>query len=339
MLTRSMRDKHLALTQTIESTIYYFGFNFLDPVVGGDSERARRLRLAISIAVNLEEYIAIFNNGRGRAAQSPIPPGIFGHLEGEQGTNPYVYDWRDKKAVRRSLREAKQLMVEAGYPGGIDPKTGHALVLNYDVSMTGNPDEKGQLDWMRKQFAKLGIDLNVEATQYNRFQEKMRYGKAQIFYWGWHADYPDPENFLNLLYGPNSKAKFGGENATNYHNAEYDALFEQMKNRPNDVQRQQLIAKMVAILRHDAPWIWGVNSEMLTLSQQWVSTTKPNAFSYNTLKYLVMDVPLRQQLRDKWNQAVFWPLGFIALLLLVIFIPLVWMYRQKEQQTALRVKT
>jgi oligopeptide transport system substrate-binding protein len=70
-------------------------------------------------------------------------------------------------------------------------------------------------NWMRKQFAKLGIELVVRATDYNRFQEKMRKGTAQVFMWGWNADYPDPENFFFLLYGPNRKVD-GGENAANY---------------------------------------------------------------------------------------------------------------------------
>lgn len=337
-LTPVMHDKKINLTQAMESTIFYLGFNMRDPVVGGKSERARKLRLAISIAVNMDEYIAIFYNGRGRAAQGPIPPGILGNNEGPSGINPYVYQWHNNKAVRRPLREAKRWLNAAGYKNGIDPETGKALVLNYDIAMTTRPDEKAQLDWMRKQFALIGIDLNLRATEYNRFQEKMRYGNAQIFYWGWSADYPDPENFLNLLYGPNSKVVYGGENAANYHNAKYDHLFELMRNRPNDDQRKKLIAEMLSIARHDAPWIWGINTEMFSLSQQWVNSVKPNAFSYNTLKYMTVDEPLRNQLRQQWNQAVFRPLILLFFVVVLSMFPLVWIYRQQEKQGALRRK-
>ena len=106
-------------------------------------------------------------------------------------------------------------------------RTGAPLVLYYD-SMTGGGSNP-QFDWMRRQLAKLGVQLDVRATDYNRFQDKMRRGSAQIFFWGWNADYPDAENFLFLLYGPNAKAKTGGENAANYDSPEYDKLFEQMK--------------------------------------------------------------------------------------------------------------
>jgi oligopeptide transport system substrate-binding protein len=51
----------------------------------------------------------------------------------------------------------------------------------------------------------------IRATDYNRFREKMREGTGQMFFWGWNADYPDPENFLFLLYGPNGKVEAGGK--------------------------------------------------------------------------------------------------------------------------------
>lgn len=228
-------------------------------------------------------------------------------------------------------------MIEAGYPGGIDPKTGNPLILHYDVTSSGGPGDKSLFDWMRKQFAKIGIDLNVRATLYNRFQEKMRTGETQIFSWGWVADYPDPENFLFQLYGGNGKVKFGGENAANYENPEFDRLFNLMKNRENDSQRQQLIDAMVNIVRHDAPWIWGINPEEFVLSQSWVSHVKPNAMTYGTLKYTAINVAKRNTLRQAWNQPIFWPLGLLFLLFLVLILPLVIAYHKKEKQPAKRI--
>jgi oligopeptide transport system substrate-binding protein len=228
------------------------GFNMRDPVVGGDAERARLLRQAIAIAVDYEEYIAIFANGRGVPAQGPLPPGIFGYREGEAGLNPTVYRWQQGQAVRRTLAEARELLAQAGYAEGRDPATGQALSLNFEAVASG-PDDKARLNWLRKQFAKLGIELVVRATDYNRFQEKMRQGTGQIYTWGWNADYPDPENFLFLLYGPNSKMAGEGENASNYANPEFDARFERMKNLDDGPERQALIDEMIAIARHDGP--------------------------------------------------------------------------------------
>lgn len=336
ILSQEMVDKKLHLTQTLEPYIYYMGFNMLDNVVGGNSERARKLRQAISIAVNYDENIAIFYNGRGVSAQGPIPPGIYGYKEGKEGINPYVYEWKNNAQQRRDLTDAIKLMKEAGYPGGIDPKTGKALILHYDVTTKGGPEDKSMLDWMRKQFASIGIDLNIRATLYNRFQEKMRIGNAQIYSWGWNADYPDPENFLFQLYSKNGKVKYGGENASNYANPEFDRLFDLMKNRGNDEYRQKYIDRMIEIVRRDAPWIWGMHPEDFILSQSWVANAKPNAIALGTLKYTSINIAERNKLRNAWNQPVFWPLILIFLLLLALMLPLVLAYRKKEKQPAKR---
>lgn len=339
LLTATMRNQNLRLQRTIDPSIYYLGFNMLDPVVGGTSKRARYLRQALSIAINYDEFISIFFNGRGQAAQGPLPPGIFGYREGKEGINPLVYRWDavQQRAVRRPLSTAKKLLKAAGYNNGIDPATGKPLILHYDVAITGGPDDKAQLEWMRKQFAQLGIDLNIRATQYNRFQEKMRSGNAQIFYWGWNADYPDPENFLFQLYGANGKVAYGGENAANYHNPKYDALFEQMKNRNNDAKRQQIIDSILTLLRYDAPWIWGVNTETFILTQQWVTPAKPNTISLGQLKYVDLDVACRNYYRALWNQPIFWPVLFFILFLVCTFLPLVRMYKEREKGSVRRM--
>ena len=252
--------------------------------MGGASERARLLRRAISIAVDYEEFISIFANGRGVAAQSPIPPGIFGNKPGAEGVNQYVYEADGGKPRRRSIAEANRLLAQAGYPGGRDEETGESLILYFDTTATG-PDDKARLNWYRKQFAKLGIQLVIRATDYNRFQDKMLKGTAQIFAWGWNADYPDPENFLFLFLTKNSKVEHGGENSANYQNPEYDALFDRMKHMDNGPERQAIIDEMVEILRQDAPWLWGFHPKSYSLFHSWYRNVKPNLMSDNTLKY------------------------------------------------------
>jgi oligopeptide transport system substrate-binding protein len=335
-LTPLMQSRGMRLRTAVDPTIYYLGFNMLDSVVGGASARARLLRQAISIAINYDENIAIFLNGRGKTAFGPIPPGMFGFHEGALGINPYVYRWDGRAAKRRPLSDAKALMKQAGFPGGINPKTHQPLMLHYDLASSGGPDDKAELDWMRKQLARIGIALDIRATSYNQFQEKMRNGNAQFFKWGWNADYPDPENFLFLLYGANGQVRHGGENAANYANKTYDRLFNLMKNRNNDAKRMQLIDKMVAIVRHDAPWVWGVHSETLVLSQQWVSPTKPNAMAGNTLKYVGIDAKKRAALRSAWNAPIFWPIALFFLLCLLLLLPFVWSYYKKQQRHAPR---
>ncbi len=329
-LTDGMREKGITLTTAVTTSIYYTGFNMIDPVVGGEEDRARKLRRAIAIAVDFEEFISIFANGRGIAAQGPIPPGIFGHVSGPAGINSYVYDWVDGRPRRKPIEEARRLLAEAGYADGNDARTGRPLTLFFDATATG-PDDKARMDWMRKQFAKLDIQLVIRATDYNRFQEKMRKGTAQIFQWGWNADYPDPENFLFLLYGPNGKVRHGGENAANFHNAEFDRLFEQMKNMDDGPARKAIIQRTVDIARRDAPWLWGYHPKAFSLHHDWYANAKPNLMANNTLKYRRVDALLRQQKRRAWNQPVLWPLYIGAGVLLVSLVPAFLSYRRRQR--------
>ena len=332
-LTDPMIEKGIRLNTAVTSSVFYMGFNMLDPVVGGDSESARLLRRAISIAVDYEEYISIFNNGRGVAAQGPIPPGIFGNREGADGVNRYVYELTEDKIRRKAIEQARDLMKQAGYPEGRDLNTGKSLILYYDTTSSG-PDGKARLNWMRKQFAKLGVELVIRSSDYNRFQEKMREGTGQIFIWGWNADYPDPENFLFLLYGPNGKVEHGGENAANYSNPEFDRLFVQMKNMENSPQRQLIIDRLVEIARRDAPWAWGFFPKAFSLSHAWYGNVKPNLMANNTLKYKWIDARLRERQRVLWNPPVVWPLLLLMVLLLLSAVPAVLLYRRRERSAA-----
>jgi oligopeptide transport system substrate-binding protein len=332
-LSDEMIARDIRLNTSVAPSVMYMGFNMLDPTVGGRSERARKLRLAISIAIDQEEFISVFQNGRGVPAMHPIPPGIFGYRGDQAGINPQVYDWVDGKPQRKSVDEARRLLAEAGYPGGRDAKTGEPLVVNLDTTGSGMGD-KSTIDWLTKQFRKLDVQLVVRATDYNRFQDKIRKGNAQLFYWGWNADYPDPENFLFLLYGAQGKVKSQGENAANYENAEYDRLFERMKAMPDSPERQAIIEHMLAILQHDAPWVWGFYEKAYALQHGWLHNRKPGKIIRNTLKYQRIDVAVREQRRAEWNRPVLWPMIFVAFFGGLIVAPAVIHYRRRERAGA-----
>ncbi len=333
-LTAALKEKQVRLLTAPSPSTRYYAFNMLDEVVGSYDEKKRKLRQAISIVLNQEEFLQIFANGRGIAAQGPIPPSIFGHQEGKEGINPIVYEWDDQmqRPRRKSLEQAKQLLAEAGYPGGKDP-SGKPLVLFFDTAAVGAAAAP-QLDWLRKQFAALDIQLQIRATDYNRFQEKVLKGNFQILEWGWNADYPDPENFLFLLYGPNGKVKAQGENAANYENPRFDALFRQVENMANSPQRAALIHEMVTIAREDAPWAWGHHPVGFGLYHSWYHNAKPMAFGRNTLKYKRIETAERDAQRVAWNQPVTTPLWIALAVAIVSAIPAtISLYRRERGVT------
>jgi len=336
-LTPEMQDRGIRLVTSVAPTTFYLAFNFNDAVVGGGKgdarahERARRLRQAVSIAMDWEEFISIFANGRGIAGMGPLPPGIFGYREEAGGYNPVVYDWVDGRPKRKSIEAARRLLAEAGYPDGRDAKTGQPLVLYLDTTERG-PEDAARLAWYRRQFAKIDLQLEIRPTDWNRFQEKIRLGNTQMFSLGWHADYPDPENFMFLLYGPNGTQD--GENKARYQNPEFDRLFDEMKNMESGPRRHAIIDRMVKMVREDAPWVWGYHPKDYALSHAWVRIGKPNQIARNTFKYVRVDPVLRERRREEWNRPVVWPLGLILLVLLLASAPAYVSYRRRERMAA-----
>ncbi|MEJ6005311.1 ABC transporter substrate-binding protein [Paucibacter sp. AS339] len=317
---KSFDERGFKFPVDVDISSWYIGFNWLDPVVGRGATpqqrvRNRKLRQALSIAIDWEEgYGRIFRNKGGVAAHGPVPPGVFGSREGLPGQfNPITHEMVAGKVQRRSIEQARALMVEAGYPEGRDAKTGKPLVLSYDYQRVMRPELKAETDWMVRQFAKLGVQLEVRATDYNQFQEKVLKGKHQVFWWGWFADYPDAENFLFLLYGPNSKSRFEGENTANYDNPEYDQLYQRMQTLDDGPEKQRVIDQMVAIAREDSPWAWGYWPFVGMAYQSWLYNGKPSIVVRDALRYARIDAKERSRKIRDWNHPVWWPLLILVL--------------------------
>ncbi|MBK6854094.1 MAG: ABC transporter substrate-binding protein [Burkholderiales bacterium] len=337
---REYLDKGFRLDTRSDVNSYFIAFNMMDPTLGDGATpeqgaRNRKLRQAISIAIDWEEYSKVFPKKAGDTAMSPLPKGIFGSREGEPGVvNPVTHTVVDGKPQRRSLDEAKKLMVEAGYPNGRDVSTGKPLTLNYDVYFPATPERKPEIDWVVRQFAKLDIQLEVRATDNNQFQDKVRKGKYQVFWLGWNADYPDAENFLFLLYGPNGKTKYDGENTSNFANPEYDRLFTQMKSLDDGPEKQKLVDAMVQIAQVDAPWTMGFFPHASAAVQRWVHNSKPAILVRDQGRYLRLDVKDRMASIQSWNHPVWWPI--VAVLVAVAgFVVLAWRsLRRRERMNA-----
>lgn len=332
-LSEEMQSHDLNISKDVKPNIYYIGFNMKDPVVGGYTEEKRKLRQALSIAFAEEEYVDIFYKGNGIVAQSPVPPGIPGFKEGESGINPYVFDWVDSKPHRKPIEYAKKLLAEAGYPNGRDAKTGEPLRIYFDVQSQASSNSSQ--DWQRRQFEKLGVQLEFRPSDWNRFREKLLTGNTQIYSHGWLADYPDPENFLFLLYGPESPllCNCDGANNSNYANDEYDDLFRKMRVMNPGPERDEIVAQMLEILRRDAVWLSGWHSLDYYLNNPWIYNTKRHGISKTALKYLRLDTEMRKQKQLEWNQPVVWPIGVLGVIVILLALPAVRAYRRRQNMT------
>jgi ABC-type transport system substrate-binding protein len=317
-LSPAMAGKGMRLLTDIRTMLWWTAFNFKDDVVGGLAPERFKLRQAISIALDYNEHLDVFFNGRGLAAQGPIPPGIYGYRAGEAGTNPFTDVWDPIRAkhVRQPIEEARQLMVEAGYPDGLTPD-GQPLTLYLDHAAGLDPQFRSRFQWMQRGLDRIGIKLKERGTDLSRFRAKRNSGEWQISSSGWLADYPDPENFLFLFYGPNGKVDHGGPNTCNYASEEFDELFRQLETMNNGPERMALIDRAMHVIQRDAPAVWQFYPVSFSLAHQWYHNFKPHQMSYSTVRFRRIDAATRVRFQAAWNRPR-WEIVAGALAVLVV---------------------
>ena len=164
----------------------------------------------------------------------------------------------------------------------------------------------------------IGVRDVSRTYRYNVYQDKLNSGDYQFSYYGWNPDYPDPENFLFLLYGPN---KGPGPNAARYANPEYDRLFAQVRSMEDTPARMALIRRMRAIAEEDCPWIFGQHDESYAITHAWLFNVKPHPIALDTPIYDRVDGPLRARRQAAWNRPNYWPAIGTALFLIVGSLP------------------
>jgi len=289
-LSKKYEKRGVRLFRDTEPATFYMVFNMEDPVVG----KNRKLRQAISTAYNETRANDIFSNGVNVKAEQLLPPGVVGHQAGFK--NPYRTE---------NVLQAKQLMAEAGYPDGIDPKTGQPLELTLDV-IADNAEGRQAAEFEKSQIEQLGLRCKLEENNWAHFQDKQDRGLFQINGGsGWNADYPDPENFFFLFYSKNIPPE--GSNHSRYSNPEFDKLFVQMATMDNGPARLAIIRRLNEILTEDCPVVLLVHTVVFSLNQPWMPRIAANAMVTGGLKYAWLDPVLRVEKQRQWNKAPLWP--------------------------------
>jgi oligopeptide transport system substrate-binding protein len=272
-LSPQLQQRGIRLFKTPELATYYIGFNMVDPVVGASSdpatnERHKKLRQAFATAVDVKTFVAVIFNNRYTPAHSLIPPGVAGHSD-----NPYPYEY--------NLERAKQLMTEAGYPGGHDER-GNALRLTMILPGSGSTDARQEADFYEEALRAIGVDLNVQQLSFAEYIRREHDGETEVFWAGWVIDYPDAQNFLQLFYGPN---KCPGINSCNYQNPEFDRLYERIVTMGDSPERTALYEKMADITMADCVWALVAYPLDYGLFQPWFQNYKPHGFPYPNAKF------------------------------------------------------
>ena len=268
-------DQGVTLFTGIDSDITYAFFNFQDPIVGGFSKEKIALRRAIIMGYNLDEEIRVIRRNQAVQAVMPIPYGVVGH-------DP---NWKPLNDYDPVL--ANKLLDYFGYKKGKDGyrtlPDGKPLVLRYSTETTAVSREFNEL-W-KKSMDAIGIRIEF---QYGKFPDQLKAAKAcQLMMWGaaWSADYPDGENFMQLLYGPNT----GQSNNGCYKSKAFDALYEKMLALPTSApDRNRLFLEMTRQMEVDGAWSLHVSRERNQMIWPWVKGYKKHPVM--NAEFVYMDV-------------------------------------------------
>lgn len=243
--------------------VLHLGINMRDPVLGPN----RKLRQALNAAFDYPSWEK-FYNGRIIPCPTPVPPGVDGRLE---KPFPYAFD----------LEKARRLLAEAGYPGGIDPKTGRRLVLTLSIGRASQESrEAGELT--AAFYEKIGIRLELDFKTWTAFVDAVNEGRVQMFRMGWVGDYPDAQNFLQLFYSKNVSP---GPNHACYANPEFDREYDAALNAGTVAERNAHWLKCQEILQEDCPWVFTHVNKAYSLVRPTVGNYIPSDFPYGYEKY------------------------------------------------------
>jgi oligopeptide transport system substrate-binding protein len=189
-----------------------------------------KVRQALATAVDRVSFIDNVRSGVGQPAYSWIPPGMPG------------YDANLGKEYTFDVTKAKQLLAEAGYSD-----VSKLPELKFQFSDTAGNRTIAQ--WLQGQLKdNLGIQLTLEPMESKAFQQLVNSENFNWAWFGWSADYPDPDNWLPELFGTGA-----GNNHTGYSNPDFDALVEKAKSELDSTKRLQMLAEAHEMVIKDCP--------------------------------------------------------------------------------------
>lgn len=272
-LDKQFAEKGIILSVTPSLDVTYVAFNHDLKLL-----KNRDLRRALALAYDVKEFNKLFYNDTGLPAQSVVPPGI-------AGNNPtFKSDYRN-----HNVEEAKKLLAKAGYPNGAGLPE-----ITYDCPSSSTSRQMGEL--FKKQMSKIGVNVKVVQNSWPELQKKITKRQVMLYGIAWGADYPDAENFLQLLYGPNRSP---GANGSGYDNPEFNKMFAKAAVMQDSPERTSLYEKLNDLAASEVPWIYGVHRQSYTVKHSWLKNYISTDFETGQAQYLDVDLDVKKKMQDK----------------------------------------
>jgi ABC-type transport system substrate-binding protein len=269
----------------IRPNVAFTYFNMEDPLVGGYTPDKIALRRAISMGYNLDEAIRVLYYGRAHPANGPIPPDIEGY-DPALKTGAQLYD----PAAARALLDKYGYKDRDG-DGFRELPDGKPLTLerwSVPVSSQRQADEL----W-KKNMNAIGLRIEFKKDKLPELRKLARQGKIPMRGDGWNADYPDAENFMQLLYGAN----VGQANYSRFNLPEFNRLYDEARRLPDSPQRTKLFSRMTELVVAYAPWRVTINDLEDTFAHPWAHDYVPHPIRSQDWAYIDIDAAARARAR------------------------------------------
>jgi len=245
----------------------YLNIEYLGILVDSSNElvknsplRSRKIRQAINYGFDRRKMILYLRNSLGSPAESGfVPVG----LPSFDSSKVKGYDYDPGKC--------KQLLAEAGFPGGngLPP-----------VKLLTVPIYSDLASFIAKQLEEAGIPVQVDVVQKSLLLELTSNSRALFFRGSWIADYPDAENYLSVFYSKNPAPP----NYTRYKSPAFDALFEKALSETNDSLRYKFYQQADQVMIDDAPVVPLWYDKVIHLVQPNIKGFEPNSLNLLELR-------------------------------------------------------
>ncbi|MEP7069796.1 MAG: ABC transporter substrate-binding protein [Usitatibacter sp.] len=267
----------------VDPDITYLYWNMKDPMFGGYTPDKVALRRAVSLAYSNDDEIYLIRNGGALEAQSLLPPGVLGY-------DPKFNIGKSYDPARANALLDMFGFIDRDGDGYRDLPDGSALTFVY--ATTPDQTSRQYTELWKKNMEAIGIRMQTDVAKWPDLRKKSKLGKLQNWHLAWSADYPDGENFYQLLYGPNC----GSSNDGCFQLPEFDALYEKAASLPPGPERTAIYNQMARIVTVYAPWKLHSHRKRNQLVQPWILGWRKHPFLHEGYKYV--DIDLARRARD-----------------------------------------
>ena len=310
-LMPSMTDRGIHLDKDPKMEVIYDCFNMEDPVVGAPAgAKGLAIRRAISLATDTEWVIKNLRNGRGERVDGPIVK------EFKEYDPDFLNPWKRRPDETReaALERARKVLADAGYPNGEGIPVLSKDIIDNDINRTF-------FLAFQRDMAEVGIRVKANSTTWPEFLRRLNAKKAQMWGVSWGADYPDPQNFFQLFYGPN---KAPGVNKSCYDNPEFNELYAKARVMLEGPERTKLYRRMQEIVTDDCVWSFRCRRLNFNLIHPWLFGYRYNDMGQKYFKFCRVDAAKRKTEVARVNKPTVWPLlTFFGFGIVIIGVTLV----------------